>query len=72
MTHYHIRYNVYEQEGFPVEKERWVIFDGPVDDTHLRQHLEKEHSDMVSIILSKQISKEEFEGNHPSVENANA
>jgi quinol monooxygenase YgiN len=67
MTYYHLRYNVYEDAGFPVEKERWMMFDQPSNDFQVKQHLEREHGNKVSIIVSKVISLEEFELNHQTI-----
>jgi len=64
LTYYHIRYNVYEEAGFPVEKEIWVMFDGPINDFKVKQHLEAEHGNFVSIIVSKEICLQEFELNN--------
>jgi hypothetical protein len=61
MTYYHLRYNVYAHAGAAVEKERWVTFEFPLDDSQIRQQLEREHHQPVSIILSKVICREEFE-----------
>lgn len=64
MNYYHVRFNVYEQPGFPVEKETWMNFDEPLDSSRIRQHLEKEHQNTVSIILCKEICLEEFKQLH--------
>jgi hypothetical protein len=64
MTYYHLRYNVYEKAGYPVEKERWIQSDLPLDDTKAREHLEQEHQYQVSIITWKVICLEEFEMSH--------
>ena len=61
MTYYHLRYNVYEEPGFPVEKERWMMFDESIDDFQVRKRLEQEHGNTVSVIVSKAICLEEFE-----------
>ena len=63
MTYYHLRYNVYEEPGFPIEKERWMMFNEHVDDFQVRKGLEQEHGNTVSIIVSKEICLEEFEKN---------
>ena len=64
MTYYHLRFNVYEPPGAPVEKETWIKFDIPLDGSQIRQHLEREHRNMVSIILCKEINLEEFDQLH--------
>jgi len=64
LTYYHIRYNVYEEAGFPVEKERWMMFDGPTNDFMVKQNLEAEHGYLVSVIVSKEICLQEFELNN--------
>ena len=64
MSYYHIRYNVYEEAGFKVEKERWMMFDGPTNDCMVKKHLESEHADTVSVIVSKEIRLQEFELNN--------
>ena len=66
MTYFHIRYNVYEEAGFPVEKERWIMFDQSFNDYEVKQLLEREHGNTVSIIVSKEICQEEFELNNPT------
>jgi hypothetical protein len=61
MTYYHLRYNIYEEPGFPVEKERWVTFNSTCNDHEVKEYLEREHQNVVSIIMSKVICREEFE-----------
>ena len=61
MNSYHLRYNVYEDRASPVEIEKWVMFDNPQDDLTVRKHLEDEHKNTVSIILSKSICLEEYD-----------
>lgn len=61
MNYYHLRYNVYEKFGFAVEKERWMESQTPLNDFQVREQLEKEYKNTVSIILSKSICREEFE-----------
>jgi hypothetical protein len=61
MTYYHLRYNIYEEPGFAVEKERWVTFDSTRNDHEVKEFLESEHQNVVSIIMSKLICLEEFE-----------
>lgn len=61
MTYYHLRFNVYEAPGFTVEKETWINLNEPIYDTQIRQHLEKEYQNKVSIIFCKEICLEEFE-----------
>lgn len=63
-TYYHLRYNVYQHAGAPVEKETWIKFDHPVDESVMRDYLAKQHQDKVSIILFKEICLEEFEQVH--------
>lgn len=64
MTYYHLRYNVYEEAGFPVEKETWIKFDEPADESMIKQHLETKHQNTVTIISRKEICLEEFEQVH--------
>jgi len=64
MPYYHIRYNIYENQGAPVEKEVWTMFETPTDDFELRRHFEDKHQSQTSIIMSKVINLEEFELNH--------
>ena len=71
MTYYHLRYNVYRHpQGFPVENERWMMFEEHLDDFQMKKYLEKEHGNIVSIIVSKEICLEEFELNHKVTGNA--
>ncbi|RYE29287.1 MAG: hypothetical protein EOP48_32725 [Sphingobacteriales bacterium] len=63
-SYYHLRYNVYEPPGSPVEKERWIKFDKFVDESIIRVDLETKHQNKVSLILCKEICLEEFEQNH--------
>lgn len=67
MSYYHLRFNVYEQSGFPVEKETWTNFDESVDESQIRAFLEAEHKNKVSLILSKEICLEEFQQIHSAV-----
>jgi hypothetical protein len=64
MTYYHLRFNVYESPGFPIEKETWINLEVPLDDWRMRQRLEKEYQNKVSIIVSKVICLEEFKKVH--------
>jgi hypothetical protein len=61
MYYYHLRYNLYGGAGFAVEEERWLEFTEQLDDTQVKHHLEAEHQQPVTIILSKNISYEEYE-----------
>ena len=63
-TYYHLRYNVYQDAGAPVEKESWIKFDDPADESVIKEYLATKHQDKVSIILAKEICKEEFEQDH--------
>lgn len=63
-TYYHLRYNVYEDAGAPVEKETWIKFEHQADESEIREHLATKHLDKVSIIFSKEIDIEEFEQFH--------
>jgi hypothetical protein len=65
--YYHLRYNVYESAGSPVEKETWIEFKHRVDESNIREHLEAKHKNKVSIILCKEICLEEFEGVHSAI-----
>lgn len=62
--YYHVRYNVYEPPGSPVEKENWIKFDKWLDQSAMKEFLEIKHQNKVSIILCKEICLEEFEQDH--------
>lgn len=64
MNYYHLRYNVYENQGSAVEKERWIESTLPLNDSTTKAQLEQEHEEVVSIITLKTICLEEFELNH--------
>ncbi len=66
-SYYHLRYNVYEPPGSPVEKEAWIKFDKRVDESEIKEHLEAKHSNKVSIILCKDVCVEEFDGVHSAI-----
>jgi hypothetical protein len=67
MNYYHLRFNVYEQSGVPVEKEMWIRFDDPLDDSRIREYLEVKHKNKVSMIVSKEICLEEFQQTHSAI-----
>lgn len=61
MNYYHLRFNVYEQSGAPIEKETWTHFENARDESQIRDFLEAKHKNKVSMILSKEICLEEFQ-----------
>jgi hypothetical protein len=63
-TYYHLRYNVYQDAGAPVEKETWIKFDDRADESVIKEYLATKHHDTISIILAKEICAEEFEQAH--------
>lgn len=65
MTNYHLRYNIYQSPGSPIERERWLQFDNPLNNQQVKEFLELEHGNKVSMILCKVICQEEFELIHP-------
>ena len=64
MTFYHIRYNIYPEQGGPVEKEDWLALTTNHNEQQLKRLLINSSGTKVSIILHHVICEEEYRNNY--------
>lgn len=60
MVYYHLRYNIYPNPGFPVEKEQWIELLEEQDETQMKELLVAKHHAAVTLILSSVVCHEEY------------
>lgn len=60
MFYYHLRYNIYPNSGFPVEKEQWIELVDEHDETQMKELLTEKHHAAVTLILSSVVCQEEY------------
>jgi hypothetical protein len=61
MAYYHLRYNIYPDPGFPVEKESWITLSSHFNEQQVKLLLITQHQSNVSIITCIKICKEEYD-----------
>src|SRR5215212_4509808 len=66
MTYYHLRYNIYPDPGFPVEKESWISLSSDFNEQQVKLLLITQHQSNVSMIVCSNICKEEYDSKVPS------
>ncbi|HUQ66573.1 MAG TPA: hypothetical protein VM101_10475 [Flavitalea sp.] len=61
MEYYHLRYNIYPDPGFPVEKESWISISSEFNEQQVKLLLITQHQLNVSLIVCSNICKEEYD-----------